>query len=61
VAWNYTFFLVGRDGVPAARFEPGADPLDFEGDGEFSCVLELPVEAKNILETNHSLTDHDPK
>ncbi len=55
VAWNYTFFLVGRDGAPAARYEPGADPLDFEGDGEFSCVLGGPVEAENILETNQPI------
>jgi hypothetical protein len=30
--------------------------------GEFSCVLGRPVEAENVLETNHSLiTDHYPK
>ena len=26
-SWNYTKFLIGRDGVPLRRYSP-ADPLD---------------------------------
>lgn len=33
IAWNYTKFLIGRDGAPLARYKPGFDPLEFEGDG----------------------------
>jgi hypothetical protein len=29
--------------------------------GEFSCFLELPVEAENSQPTNQSLTDNSPK
>ncbi|GBF97775.1 glutathione peroxidase [Raphidocelis subcapitata] len=32
ITWNYTKFLVGRDGAPLARYKPGFDPLDFEAD-----------------------------
>jgi glutathione peroxidase len=28
VRWNFTKFLVGRDGQVLARFEPSVDPLD---------------------------------
>lgn len=32
IEWNYTKFLVGRNGIPVKRFKPGFDPLQFEGD-----------------------------
>jgi glutathione peroxidase len=28
VKWNFTKFLVGKDGKVIERFEPGVDPLD---------------------------------
>lgn len=31
ITWNYTKFLVDRNGHPAARFGPSFDPLKFEG------------------------------
>lgn len=32
IEWNYTKFLVDRDGVARKRFKPSFDPLDFEAD-----------------------------
>lgn len=32
IEWNYTKFLVGRDGTARKRFKPGFDPSDFEAD-----------------------------
>ncbi len=30
IKWNFTKFLVGRDGVPVARYAPGARPEELE-------------------------------
>ena len=32
IEWNYTKFLVDRQGIPVKRFKSAYDPLDFEGD-----------------------------
>lgn len=32
IEWNYTKFLVNRQGVPVKRFKPAFDPADFESD-----------------------------
>jgi glutathione peroxidase len=32
IAWNFTKFLVGRDGKPIARYSPRTPPADIEAD-----------------------------
>lgn len=32
IKWNFTKFLVGRDGVPLKRYAPTTNPLSFEDD-----------------------------
>ena len=32
IAWNFTKFLVGRDGTPLKRYEPQVEPSDIEAD-----------------------------
>lgn len=32
IKWNYTKFLINRNGVPVARFGPKKDPKNFEKD-----------------------------
>eukprot|EP00793_Prasinoderma_coloniale_P005015 PRCOL_00000776-RA len=32
ISWNFEKFLVGRDGVPLARYKPSLDPRAFEAD-----------------------------
>lgn len=32
IEWNYTKFLINREGMPVKRFKSAYDPLDFEGD-----------------------------
>jgi glutathione peroxidase-family protein len=32
IEWNYTKFLVDRQGIPVKRFKSAYDPLEFEGD-----------------------------
>jgi glutathione peroxidase len=32
VKWNFTKFLVGKNGIPAKRFAPTVEPKDLEGD-----------------------------
>lgn len=32
IKWNFTKFLVGRDGEILKRFEPTDEPMDFEKD-----------------------------
>jgi len=32
IKWNFTKFLVGRDGVPVARYSPPTAPLSLEAD-----------------------------
>ncbi len=34
IKWNFTKFLVGRDGTPVNRFAPQKDPLDISDDIE---------------------------
>jgi glutathione peroxidase len=34
IKWNFTKFLVGRDGTPVNRFAPQTDPLDISDDIE---------------------------
>jgi glutathione peroxidase len=34
IKWNFTKFLVGRDGMPVNRFAPQTDPLDISDDIE---------------------------
>jgi glutathione peroxidase len=34
IKWNFTKFLVGRDGTPVNRFAPQKDPLDLSDDIE---------------------------
>ncbi len=37
IEWNYTKFLIGRDGQPVKRYKPGFDPLEAEGDVSCTC------------------------
>jgi glutathione peroxidase len=32
IEWNYTKFLVDKNGIPVKRFKSAYDPLEFEGD-----------------------------
>lgn len=32
IAWNFTKFLVGRDGTPLKRYEPQTEPEEIEAD-----------------------------
>lgn len=32
IEWNYTKFLINRQGKPVRRYSPSFDPLGFEGD-----------------------------
>jgi len=32
IEWNYTKFLINRQGKPVRRYSPSYDPLGFEGD-----------------------------
>lgn len=32
IEWNYTKFLINREGQAVQRYKPGFDPLNFEGD-----------------------------
>ena len=32
IKWNFTKFLVGRDGVPVVRYSPTTSPLSMEND-----------------------------
>ncbi len=51
-----------RDGRPPAAGGRARRRRRHVHDREFSCVLGRPVEAENVLETNHSLlADHCPK
>ena len=34
IKWNFTKFLIGKDGKPVARFAPKVDPLDIASDIE---------------------------
>ena len=34
IKWNFTKFLVGRDGTPLERFAPQTEPADLAGDIE---------------------------
>ncbi len=38
IPWNYTKFLVGRDGVPLRRYSP-ADPLDQGMEDDSACCM----------------------
>ncbi|PSC67567.1 hypothetical protein C2E20_8780 [Micractinium conductrix] len=48
IEWNYTKFLVGRDGVALKRFKPGFDPLEFEGDVRLLLAGKDPLPAECI-------------
>ena len=43
IEWNYTKFLIDRDGRPVRRYRPGFDPLVFEGDVHAPCVLPVII------------------
>ena len=34
IKWNFTKFLIGKDGKPVARFSPKTDPLEITPDIE---------------------------
>ena len=38
IEWNYTKFLVDRQGRPVKRYKPGFDPLEFEDDVRYLCL-----------------------
>lgn len=48
ITWNYTKFLIGRDGQPLARYKPGFDPLEFEGDVQLA-LAGLPPRREECL------------
>ena len=41
IKWNFTKFLVGRDGKPVARYSPPTAPLAIEAD--FLRLLDAPA------------------
>jgi len=41
IKWNFTKFLIGRDGVPVSRHAPQTKPQQFESD--IVKLLEVPV------------------
>lgn len=43
IEWNYTKFLINRDGIPVKRFKPAFDPLEMEGD------VRLLLSGKDVL------------
>lgn len=49
IEWNYTKFLVGRDGVAAARYKPSFDPLGFEGSVRSLLAGRPPLPAECIM------------
>jgi len=42
IKWNFTKFLIGRDGIPVKRYGPKEDPISFEKD------IKKLVEGKSI-------------
>ncbi|GAB4822499.1 hypothetical protein N2152v2_009545 [Parachlorella kessleri] len=43
IEWNYTKFLVSREGVALRRYKPGFDPLEFEGDVLLALAGKAPL------------------
>ena len=49
VEWNYTKFLVDRDGQAVKRYNPSFDPLDFEVDLRLVLAGAEPIPAECVL------------
>jgi len=43
IEWNYTKFLVDRQGQPVKRYKPGFDPLEFEDDVRLVLAGQAPL------------------
>lgn len=54
ITWNYTQFLVGRDGVACKRWRPGFDPLEFEGDVRLVLAGRPPLPGECIMHPGRS-------
>lgn len=49
IEWNYTKFLVDRNGQAVKRFKPGFDPLEFQDDVRLVLAGKAPLAAECIM------------
>lgn len=57
--WNYVKFLIDRQGVPAKRFKPGFDPMEFEGDVKMLLAGKSPLPAECIAHPGRKVCNVD--
>lgn len=49
IEWNYTKFIISRDGQPLKRYKPAFDPLEFEDDVRLMLAGKQPLPAECIM------------
>ena len=59
IKWNFTKFLVNKDGLPVTRFAPNESPLDLKKDidGAYDAIEAL-IERKLALESKLRELNH---
>lgn len=49
IEWNYTKFLVNREGRAVQRYKPAFDPLEFEGDVRLTLAGKPPLAGECLM------------
>ena len=49
IEWNYTKFIVDREGIPRKRYGPAFDPLQFEDDVRLILAGKDPLPSECLL------------